>query len=368
MSDRRLVFERIGKRFGTVDAVFDLSLTVTAGEVVCLLGPSGCGKSTSLRIAAGVVRQDSGRVRIDGRLVAGEGTFIPPEGRGIGLMFQDYALFPHLTVAENVAFGLPRGGDRAARVRAVLDQVHMGRFAGAYPSTLSGGEQQRVALARALAPSPGIMLMDEPFSGLDVIKRDAIRDETWRVLKEAGAATLLVTHDPQEAMRMADRIVLMRAGRIVQDGTPREVYTKPADPDAAAFFSDLNLFTATVGAGAAQTPFGPVPANGHADGARVWVLARPHMLRVASCDASSGLPARVVRARLLGAESLIDAELDGAGTAKPVRIMDPGTVLPDPGTRIGVEADSSRFFVFDHGPDDAASAGPVLESGAADRR
>ncbi len=388
----RLALEGVSRRFGALEAVRDVSLTVAAGEVVCLLGASGCGKSTTLRIAAGVERQNGGRVLIDGREVAGPDGFEPPERRGVGLMFQDYALFPHLSVADNVGFGLRRL-DRAQRDRRVseaLELVHMDGFAAAYPSNLSGGEQQRVALARALAPRPGVMLMDEPFSGLDVPKRDRIRDETWAVLKETRTATLLVTHDPKEAMRMADRIALMREGRIVQVGAPDEIYNAPADAQAAAFFSDLNVFAADVRDGWARTLFGPVPAPGHGDGARVNVMARPHALFLEGPNGQEGLGRTgtrccsighssegggsegvggvesgrvegvVVRSVLLGPESLIEVRLagpDGPGTdpvtvadpvrhTGPVKVMVPGTMLPGPGTRVRVAIDPAHLFVF----------------------
>ncbi len=346
----RVVLDAVSRRFGALEAVREVSLDVGAGEVVCLLGPSGCGKSTTLRIVAGVERQSTGRVLIDGREVAGPGGFVPPEGRGIGLMFQDYALFPHLSVAENVAFGLTHLGRAArdARVRAVLAQVHMERFTERYPSVLSGGEQQRVALARALAPAPGVMLMDEPFSGLDVPKRDRIRDETWQVLKDIGAATLLVTHDPKEAMRMADRIALMRAGRIVQLGRPDEIYNAPVDAAAAAFFSDLNVFNTRLVKGVAHTPLGAVSTadtRAWPDGTVVQVMARPHAVILDAQGAAGGVPARVSRSVLLGPESLVEAVLERP-KADLVRCLVPGTVLPAPGEVVSLRVAPENLFVF----------------------
>ena len=206
------------RRFDGLTVVRDVSLRVPAGQVTCLLGPSGCGKSTTLRMIAGVDIQDSGRILVDGNLVCDTVFRVPPERRSIGLMFQDFALFPHLSVAENIAFGLKgRGEGGKRRVGELLERVSLAGFGKKYPHELSGGEQQRVALMRALAPSPRILLMDEPFSGLDERLRDGIRDDTLALLKDEGTAVLLVTHEPHEAMRMADEIALMRDGRIVED-------------------------------------------------------------------------------------------------------------------------------------------------------
>lgn len=347
----RLRLEGVRRSFGRHEAVSGVSLDVAAGEVVCLLGPSGCGKSTTLRIAAGVERQDAGRVEIQGRLMAGDGVFVPPEERGVGLMFQDFALFPHMKVAENVAFGLA-GLSRAERnVRALemLERVGMANHARKYPNTLSGGEQQRVALARALCPRPGVLLMDEPFSGLDARLRDRVRDQALSMLKEVGASALLVTHDPAEAMRMADRIALMREGRIVQIGSPHEVYNHPIDGAAAALFSDLNVFRAEVREGRAHTPLGPVPAPGHAPGTLVDVMVRPQAIRLAAAPgAGNGSTEAVVdRARLLGPESLVDVRIvSGDGAAHAIQILAPGTVLPEPGRKVGVRMPPEAAFVF----------------------
>ncbi len=219
--DPRLEITHMVRRYEGRAVVNDVSLRVMPGQVTCLLGPSGCGKSTTLRMIAGVEMQDAGEIWVDGELICDTVFRVPPERRHIGLMFQDFALFPHLRVAQNVAFGL--SGDKtvmAARVNELLNRVGMGRCLDAYPLELSGGEQQRVALARALAPRPRIMLMDEPFSGLDNRLRDGIRDETLDILREEDTAVLLVTHEPEEAMRMADEIALMRNGKIVQQGAP----------------------------------------------------------------------------------------------------------------------------------------------------
>jgi iron(III) transport system ATP-binding protein len=271
----RLEVQSLSRAFAGRTVVDDVSLSVAAGQVTCLLGPSGCGKSTTLRMIAGVERPDSGLVRIDGQAMFGPGVNRPPEARGVGLMFQDFALFPHLTVAANVAFGLT--GDRGAKDRRVAEllgesQPHRLRPQASAPAF--GGEQQRVALARALAPRPRVMLMDEPFSGLDNRLRDGIRDTTLDILKEEGAAVLLVTHEPDEAMRMADEIALMRRGRIVQKGAPYNVYNAPVDRAAAAFFSDINVIRGTSRGALTETPFGAFLTPGHADGAEVEIVIR----------------------------------------------------------------------------------------------
>uniref|UniRef100_UPI004048DECA ABC transporter ATP-binding protein n=1 Tax=Yoonia sp. TaxID=2212373 RepID=UPI004048DECA len=355
MTAPRLEIRNIVKSFGGRQVVDDVSLTVQAGQVTCLLGPSGCGKSTTLRIIAGVEMQDSGTIYADGQLVCDTITRVPPEERSIGLMFQDFALFPHLNVVDNVAFGL-RGGARAnrARVGDLLEKVGMTRFSQVYPHELSGGEQQRIALARALAPKPKIMLMDEPFSGLDDRLRDDIRDETLAVLKEEGAAVLLVTHEPGEAMRMADEIALMRDGRIVQRGAPYHIYNAPVDKQAAGFFSDINVIRGTVQGALTDTAFGQFLAPGVADGTAVDIVIRPQHLKIDFDRAgrgpnptpSDGTPARgtVKRARFMGSESLVEFQMDFDGSV--LRALIPSVFLPQQGTPLWIMIRRDRCFVF----------------------
>lgn len=222
--------------------VDDITLSASAGEIICLLGPSGCGKSTSLRVIAGLELPCAGKVTIDGQLMWSEAVNIPPERRGVGYLFQEYALFPHLTVRENIAFGvsnLPRP-EQAARVTSLLQQVGLSHLADSQTQILSGGEQQRVALARALAPAPKVMLLDEPFSSLDPQLRDDIRDMTAEVLRQSKTATVLVTHDADDALALADRLIVMMAGRVVQSGTPQAVYDAPASLDVARIFGQVN--------------------------------------------------------------------------------------------------------------------------------
>lgn len=342
--------------------VDDVSLMVMPGQVTCLLGPSGCGKSTTLRCIVGVDRQDAGRIYVDGNLVC-DGTFsIPPEARSIGLMFQDFALFPHLTVAGNVAFGLS-GPKAAKRKRAaeLLERVHLTGFINTFPHELSGGEQQRVALVRALAPRPRIMLMDEPFSGLDNRLRDDIRDETLEILKEEGTAVLLVTHEPEEAMRMADEIALMRQGKIVQQGAPYNVYNSPVDKAAAAFFSDINVIRGKIHGALTDTPFGQFLAPGVPDGTDVDIVIRPQHLKIdfdrdgrgPSPTSKDGVAARgiVQRARFMGNESLVEFQMNHDLSILKATV--PSVFLPKPGLALWLAIRRDRCFVF---PDTDAEA------------
>ena len=332
-----------------------VSLTLQAGQVTCLLGPSGCGKSTTLRIAAGVDRQDGGEVWVDGALCSGDDFHAPPEARGIGLMFQDFALFPHLNVMRNVCFGLT--GSRAkklARGRDMLDRVGMRDMADQYPHQLSGGEQQRVALARALAPSPRVLLMDEPFSGLDNRLRDEVRDSTLALLKDEGTAVLLVTHEPEEAMRMADQIALMREGRVVQVGAPYNIYNAPVDLRAAEFFSDINVISGISVGALTDTPFGAFLTPGYDEGSRVDIVIRPQHLKIDFDRAGrgpnptpqEGTPARgvVVRARFMGQNSLVEFAMDYEDVCLKVTV--PGVFLPKPDTVLWLSVRRDRCFVF----------------------
>ena len=348
----RLQAEGLTRIFGKRAVVDGVDLQVEAGQVTCLLGPSGCGKSTTLRIIAGVDRQDAGTVRLNGQVVSDAAHHMPPEARGIGLMFQDFALFPHLTVAENVAFGLSR--DQRDRVGGLLGRVGLGGYEDKHPHQLSGGEQQRVALVRALAPRPDVLLMDEPFSGLDNRLRDEVRDATLAVLKEEGTAVLLVTHEPDEAMRMADQIALMRDGRIVQRAAPYNIYNAPADRDAAAFFSDVNCLEGVVRGALCDTPFGQFLAPGLADGTPVDIVFRPQHVRLdfdrqgrgPAPTPTDGVPARaqVVRARFMGKESLVEFRTDDGGATVTATV--PAVFLPKPGTAIWLSIRRDRCFVF----------------------
>ncbi len=347
---RNIVRDYDGKR-----VVDDVSLAIQPGHVTCLLGPSGCGKSTTLRIIAGVDMQTSGTIHVDGNLICDTVYRVPPERRSIGLIFQDFALFPHLTVGDNVGFGLSGSRkDKLPRVGELLERVGLSHYINEYPHQLSGGEQQRVALARALAPRPSIMLMDEPFSGLDNRLRDGIRDETLALLKDEGTSVLLVTHEPEEAMRMADEIALMRDGKIVQRGAPYNIYNAPADKAAVAFFSDINLLTGTVRGALTDTPFGQFLAPGVPDGGQVEIVFRPQHVgidfdrqgRGPNPTPLAGTPARgvVERARFMGSESLVEFRMDYNQSI--IRATVPNVFLPKPGTVMWLTVRRDRCFVF----------------------
>ena len=354
----RLDVRNLKRAFEGRVVVDDVSLTIQPGQVTCLLGPSGCGKSTTLRMIAGVDMQDSGEIFVDGQLICDTVFRVPPERRHTGLMFQDFALFPHLSVAENVAFGLSGGREeKTKRVRELLARVGLARFEESYPHELSGGEQQRVALARALAPRPRLMLMDEPFSGLDNRLRDEIRDETLDVLKQEDTGVLLVTHEPDEAMRMADEIALMRQGRIVQRGAPYNIYNAPVDKQAVGFFSDINVIEGTVRGALTQTPFGQFLAPGVADGQEVEIVIRPQHFKIdfdregrgPNPTLQDGTAARgvVERARFMGNESLVEFRMDHDGSK--LRVTVPNVFLPSVGKPLWLTIRRDRCFVFPKG-------------------
>ncbi len=360
---RGLEVRALSHRYDRKLVLDEVALDVAPGELVCLVGPSGCGKTTLLRLVAGLEEVQAGTVQIDGEIVASPGRHTAPETRGVGMVFQDLALFPHLSVAGNVGFGLGRfpPEERDRRIDEALHQVGMSDYRSAYPHLLSGGQQQRVALARALAPKPRVMLLDEPFSGLDARLREQVRDDTLHVLKHSDAATLMVTHDPEEAMFMADRLAVMREARIEQAGRPVEIYGSPASAFVAQFFGQVNAVQGVVRNGAVDTPFGPVRAGGHADGSEVDVLIRPEALRLAATDGNPipERPAKVLASRLLGRSSWIhlclgphhvDAARQGPGEGEAghlhfhARVH--GRFLPPEGEVLAVHLDPSQVFVF----------------------
>jgi iron(III) transport system ATP-binding protein len=278
MDRSMVVLEGVTKRFAETIAVDRASVSVGRGEVVALLGPSGCGKTTLLRLIAGFARPDDGRVSVAGSAVAGPGTWVAPEARRVGMVFQDYALFPHLTVAGNVGFGLARSA-RAARVEELLSVVGLTGLDRRYPHELSGGQQQRVALARALAPSPELVLLDEPWSNVDPFVRETLRAEVAEIIRPLGVTVLLVTHDREEAFSLADRIVLMCDGRIVQEGSAEALYFDPSSRWVAEFVGAANVLPGRLVGERIETAIGAFQANG-ASRRDAQVVVRPELLEL----------------------------------------------------------------------------------------
>ena len=352
---RGLELTNISHRFGETLAVDDVSIGVETGEFVCLLGPSGSGKTTLLRLAAGLETLQIGRIAIDGVAVAdgGHARQIPPERRGVGLMFQDYALFPHLTVAQNIGFGLRNGTRDAAWIERALADMRLAHLGDRYPHTLSGGQQQRIALLRALAPTPGILLLDEPFSGLDEHLRQRVRQETRAILAESGVTTLMVTHNPEAAMFLADRIVVLNEGRVAQDAAPVEIYTAPADPFIVRMFGPANEFGGVVRDGVLATPLGPVPATGIGNGKRALCLVRAGGVEVTAAPPSGGsrhVRVRVETARVLGPTSYLLLEPTAGvahGDSQPsIEARLPGIHVPATGSEVWARAREEETFVF----------------------
>jgi iron(III) transport system ATP-binding protein len=340
----------VSKSFADHCAVNSVSLDIAAGEIICLLGPSGCGKSTLLRLIAGLEKPDSGRIALGALQVAGEGVSMPPEKRGVGLMFQDFALFPHMSVIDNVAFGLKRLGRDVARqeARAALARMGLETYAGHFPHMLSGGQQQRVALARAIAPRPAVLLMDEPFSGLDGRLRHIIREETLAILRAARATAILVTHDAEEAMRLGDRIAVMRGGRLIQAGTAEELYHHPADVYVAETFSEVHVVPGRAIGGWVIGPLGRIRASASTDG-EVVLCVRPREVEIG--PAGSGVPASVTDIRFLGPEALVELAVQGLDRSLSARMR--AAQAPEKGAEVGIHIDPEKALVF---PKDGAGA------------
>lgn len=341
----RLEFDDIRLSAGGIEILKGISLVAEPGEILCLLGPSGSGKTSLLRIAAGIERQTSGRIVLGGQEIAGPAGFEPPEQRGVGLMFQDFALFPHMTILENVRFGLTALGRESGRREALaaLDRVGLAKSAGSYPHALSGGEQQRVALARALTPRPSVLLMDEPFSGLDSRLKDTVRTDTLQILRESRATAIVVTHDAEEAMRMGDRIALLRGGRLVQAGTSEELYRRPADLFAAGFFSEINILDGEVRGGRVVTPLGPVASSPRSDGTAVTIALR--LTGVLVETTGGGVVGRIVGRRFLGAVELVTVAVEGLDL--PLRARLRAGQLPAGLAEVFVSVDPQDVIVFE---------------------
>lgn len=326
------------------------TLALADGELGCLLGPSGCGKTTLLRAIAGLQPVAAGCIQVGGRTLSRPGLTVPPERRGVGLVFQDLALFPHLDVAGNVGFGLHRlaRGERDRRVQSLLARLSLAGLAGRYPHELSGGQQQRVAIARALAPEPALLLLDEPFSSLDAGLRKELRGQLRSTLRQLRCTALLVTHDQEEAMAFADRVAVMREGRIVQFDTPWQLYHRPVDAAVAGFVGEGVLLPAWQADGAWHCALGPLPgtlAGSAAGPARV--LVRPDDL---IADAAAAIRARIERVEFRGAEEMVELRLAGG---ERVLALWPSHERARPGQETGVRLDVPHVVLFP-GPADGA--------------
>ena len=339
-------FDNISYNAGGSDILKDISLNVEPGEVLCLLGPSGSGKTTLLRIAAGLIEEASGSIKIDGRTIADQKTFIPPDKRGVGLVFQDYALFPHLTILQNVEFGLTALSKTEAKTQAmrILSRVGLSDRASQYPHVLSGGEQQRVALARALAPRPGILLMDEPFSGLDSRLRDSIREQTIELLREMRSTAIIVTHDAEEALRVGDHVALIQDGKLVQYGEAKDLYYRPANLFAAGFFSEINVIPSTSVNGVATTVFGECPCD-QALSDVCCAAIRLADINVKPYDAAfKGVMGRVALRRFIGTSELLEINIENLDEPISVRIK--AGELPENVRHVSVNVDPSCVMIF----------------------
>jgi iron(III) transport system ATP-binding protein len=291
------------KRFGENAALDDFELEIAPGQILSLLGPSGCGKTTALRVIAGFEDPDSGSLTIDGVTVVDDTVNLPPEQRRVGMVFQDYALFPHMTVARNVGYGLEPGPD-VGRVAEVLELVGLATHSDRMPHELSGGEQQRVALARALAPRPALILLDEPFSNLDAGLRDRMRRDVRHILKDAGTTAVFVTHDQEEALATSDVVAVMRAGRVLQVDTPQRLYRAPVDPWVANFVGDGEFFDGEANLGFVETPLGTFPQTTSHRG-DVTVMVRPEWIHPTRSNTGSAV---VVDQEFYGHDQLIVLE------------------------------------------------------------
>ena len=342
-----LVLTGVTKRFhgGSAPAVEGLALAAARGEILGLVGPSGCGKTTTPRLIAGFEAPDDGEVLIGGRTMASAGghEFVPPEARGVGIVLQDYALFPHLSVANNVAFGLAeRSVDaRRARTREVLDLVGLAAFADRFPHELSGGQQQRVALARALAPSPALILLDEPFSNVDAELRGELREQLRELLRATGTTAVFVTHDHEEAFTLADRVGVLHAGRLEQLDAPEVVYHRPATPFVAAFVGDADFLVGTVTAVGVVTEMGTFPdPDGRPPGSRVRLMIRPDDVGFTPDPEGDAV---IVRRDFRGPVNVYCLRLR---SGRRVHSSQPSTAILPPGTRVRATAELLHVVTF----------------------
>jgi iron(III) transport system ATP-binding protein len=344
----------LSKRYtrGAAPAVRDVDLAVSAGELVAVVGESGCGKSTLLRLVAGLEVPDGGEIRIGGRPVAAARTWVSPEHRGVGMVFQDFALFPHMTAVDNIVYGLARvpRAERRPRAEAMLELVGLAGFGKRFPHQLSGGQQQRIALARALAPEPSLLLLDEPFSNLDTTLKRTLREELGDILRRTGTTALLVVHDAEDVLVLADRAAVMRGGRVIQEGEPQTLYRQPADEYVAHFFGETNVLAGRPSAGGFDTALGLVPcAAAAACTGAVRLCLRPEDLQIVS-GVDTGCRAIVQRVRAAGTRRRVLVSLENGGGPGTSLVVDAGPDLPlAPGDRVYLQPKPERAHVLSAG-------------------
>ena len=363
-----LELDSVGKRFGPEAAVDDVSLSVRQGELLTILGPSGCGKTTTLRMIAGLEKPDDGHIRLRDKSVAGEEQFVPPEDRDVGLVFQEFALFPHMSIRENVGFGIDHweSDRREQRIDTLLELVDLEEKGGCRPDELSGGQRQRIALARSLAPEPDVILLDEPFSNLDVDLRVRMREEVRRILKEAGVTAISVTHDQEEALSISDRVAIMNGGKLEQVGHPERVFQRPKSRFVAEFLGNASFLSGHVADDHVETPLQPI-ARDHLFGldssynnVPVDVLVRPDdIMATATEDAESN--GYVTYRRYLGPTVLYRIELDNGDVVECLHNHDERLDL---GMRVKVSlhADHELAWFPSENADSTATEAPLTDS------
>jgi iron(III) transport system ATP-binding protein len=339
-----LRINELHKRFGSHSVLADLDLEVPAGSLTAILGPSGSGKTTLLRVLAGFETPDRGTIRIGEQVIDAQGTHVHPEHRRIGYVPQEGGLFPHLSVEANVAFGLSRAARRRG-VADLLDMVGLGELARRYPHQLSGGQQQRVALARALAIKPEIVLMDEPFASLDAHQRAGVREEVGRILRESSTTTVLVTHDQDEALSLADLVAVLRNGKIAQCATPQELYTWPVDDELARFIGEANVIVGVIDGTLVDTPLGKLAAQWRGEplpsGSAVRVLVRPEQIDMTAVDGEASLAGQIVRCGYHGHDAVLHVQIDEEHGERQLTVRTAGEAPPAPGSKVGLSVRGS---------------------------
>ena len=343
-----ITFENVSHAYGRQQSVTDISFQIEGGQVVTLLGPSGCGKTTLLRLAAGFETPISGQVAQDGNILSSPTILVAPERRQMGLVFQSYALFPHMTIGENIRFGMKQTDSEAEIYLAeLMQEMDLSDMETKFPHELSGGQQQRVALARALAPAPRLILLDEPYSGLDSRLRERVRDKMLHILRQTGTAALMVTHDAEEAMFMSDKIIVLRDGKIMQQGRPIDLYCRPENAFVAEFFGELNHIPARGRNGQAESMVGNFTCSGIQDGQAADVLIRYEGLQISLQE--TGLKARVMESRLLGGSSLLHLSMTSeTDTTRELHLHAriPGLNFMAEGEIVHLDVDPAQVFVF----------------------